>query len=203
VDCSLLQIFNLVKKGGQAKKINRINDFSFKGGEMKKLIPLFIILAVSMVFAVDMNGKMGVGAGWMVGSSTFAPNVVILKCGLGEKLVLEPVLNFSFSSIGDGTSTSNYNFDIQALFAYAIKANEKANFYAKAGISFGMEKTPKITSFGIPLGLGLEYFISDNFSVDLNHVMGFGYTKYDEGKTMNFTITTTALNVGLVWYYQK
>jgi opacity protein-like surface antigen len=66
-----------------------------------------------------------------------------------------------------------------------------------------MAKTPKRTSFGIPLGLGLEYFISDNFSVDLNHVMGFGYTKYDEGKLMSFTITTTALNVGLVWYYQK
>lgn len=166
---------------------------------MKKLIPLFILLAVSMVFAVDMNGKMGVGAGWMVGSLAFAPNVVILKCGLGEKLVLEPVLNFEYTKNGEG----NYNFGLQALFAYAIKANEKANFYAKAGISFGMAKTPKTTSFGIPLGLGLEYFISDNFSVDLNHVMGFGYTKYDEGKTMDFTITTTALNVGLVWYYQK
>ena len=152
-----------------------------------------------MAFAVDMNGKMGVGAGWMVGSLAFAPNVVIVKCGLGEKLVLEPVLNFEYTKNGEG----NYNFGLQALFAYAIKANEKANFYAKAGISFGMEKTPKTTSFGIPLGLGLEYFISDNFSVDLNHIMGFNYVKEGETKLMKFAITTTALNVGLVWYYQK
>lgn len=164
---------------------------------MKKLIPLFLILAVSMVFAVDMSGKMGVGVGWMVGSDAFAPNVVILKKALGEKLVLEPVLNFWYTKNGD----ANYNFDLQALFAFAIMAHEKTNFYAKAGISFGMMKTPKTTSFGIPLGLGLEHFISEHFSVDLNHVMGFGYTKYDDTKLMKFTITTTVLNAGLVWYY--
>jgi len=166
---------------------------------MKKLFPLFLILAVSMVFAVDMKDKMGIGVGWMVGSETFAPNVVILKKALGEKLVLEPVLNFWYTKNGD----ANYNFDLQVLFAYAIKAHEKTNFYAKAGISFGMMKTPKITSFGIPLGLGLEHFISEHFSVDLNHVMGFGYTKYDDDDSneMKFTITTIDLNAGLVWYY--
>jgi hypothetical protein len=163
---------------------------------MKKLFPLFLILALSTVFAVDMSGKIGMGAGWTLGSG-FAPNTAITKFGLGEKLVLEPSFTFSYMKNGEGT----YHFDLQALFAYALMAHEKTNFYAKAGISFGTQKEPKMTSFGIPLGLGLEHFISDHFAVDVNHVMGFGYTKYDESKMMNFTITTTNLTAGLVWYY--
>jgi len=165
---------------------------------MKKLLPLFLILALSMVLAVDMKDKIGMGAGWTVNSTIFAPNAVITKYGLGEKLVLEPSLYFSYAKNG----SSAMNFDLHLLFAFALMAHEKTNFYAKAGIMFGTTNVePKVTSFGIPLGLGLEHFISDHFAVDLNHVMGFGYTKYDDSKLMNFTITTSNLTAGLVWYY--
>lgn len=164
---------------------------------MKKFIPLFLILFISTALAVDMKGKIGMGAGWTVNSEIFAPNAVITKYGLDENLVLEPSLTFSYDKNGEG----NYLFDLKLLFAYALMAHEKTNLYAKAGIFFGMLKTPKTTSFGIPLGLGLEHFISDHFAVDINHVMGFGYIKSDESKLMHFTITTTNLTAGLVWYY--
>uniref|UniRef100_A0A7C6AA19 Outer membrane protein beta-barrel domain-containing protein n=1 Tax=candidate division WOR-3 bacterium TaxID=2052148 RepID=A0A7C6AA19_UNCW3 len=164
---------------------------------MKKLIPLFLMLVISTALAVDMKGKIGMGVGWTVNSEIFAPNAVITKYGLGENLVLEPSLTFSYNKNGEGS----YLFDLKLLFAYALMAHEKTNLYAKAGISFGMQKTPKMTSFGIPLGLGLEHFLSDHFAVDVNHVMGFAYTKYDESKLMNFTITTSNLTAGLVWYY--
>ncbi|MDH5683924.1 MAG: outer membrane beta-barrel protein [candidate division WOR-3 bacterium] len=171
---------------------------------MKKLLPLFLIFALSTVFAVDMSGKLGMGIGWTVGSSGI-PDAAITKFALGEKLVLEPALLFSFTSMSNDESESNYEFNLNLLLAYALMAHEKTNFYAKAGISFGMEKEPKMTSFGIPLGLGLEYFVSDHFAVDLNHVMGFNYTMYDydeiEQKTMRFNITTHQLTAGLVWYY--
>lgn len=164
---------------------------------MKRLIPLVLILIISTALAVDMKGKIGMGAGWTVNSEIFAPNAVITKYGLGENLVLEPSLTFFYYKNGEG----NYLFDLRLLFAYALMAHEKTNLYAKAGISFGMQKTPKMTSFGIPLGLGLEHFLSDHFSVDIGHVMGFGYTKHDDSKLMHFTITTTNLTAGLVWYY--
>ena len=172
---------------------------------MKKLFPLFLILALSTGFAVDMSGKIGMGAGWTLGSTGFAPNTAITKFALGEKLVMEPALTFSFSSESNGESTSEYEFDLRLLFAYALMAHAKTNFYAKGGISFGMAKEPKMMSFGVPLGLGLEYFVSKHFAVDINHMMGFGYTSYDyedyETKTMNFIITTHHLTAGLVWYY--
>lgn len=164
---------------------------------MNKFLPLFLIIALSTVLAVDMSDKIGMGAGWTVNSSIFAPNAVITKYGIGENLVLEPSLTFSYEKNGEGS----YNFDLRTLFAYALKAHEKTNFYAKAGISFMIEKTPKLTGFGIPLGLGLEHFLSDHFAVDINHTMGFGYIKYDESEEMHFTITTTNLTAGLVWYY--
>lgn len=165
---------------------------------MKKLFPLFLILALSIGFAVDMSGKIGMGAGWTVNSTIFAPNAVITKFALGEKLVLEPALTFWYTKNGDG----DYMFDIHALFAYALMAHAKTNFYAKAGVSFGMMKD-EMTSFGVPLGLGLEHFISDHFAVDINHMMGFSYVKYDvdDSKMMKFSITTTNLTAGLVWYY--
>lgn len=163
---------------------------------MKKLLPLFLIFALSTVFAVDMSGKLGMGIGWTVGSSGI-PDAAITKFALGEKLVLEPTLTFDYES----NDEKNHELDLNLLLAYALMAHERTNFYAKAGISFGLVKEPKMTSFGIPLGLGLEYFVNEHFAVDINHVMGFEYTKYDETKMMNFTITTTNLTAGLVWYY--
>ncbi len=186
-----------LRKEVRVKVSKKFKPFSFKGGTMKKLFPLFLILALSTVLAVDMKGKIGMGAGWTVNSEIFAPNAVITKYGMGENLVLEPSLTFVYDKNGEGS----YYFDLRALFAYALMAHEKTNFYAKAGIFFGIQKTPKLTSFGIPLGLGLEHFISDHFAVDISHIMGFGYTKYDETKQMSFKITTTNLTAGLVWYY--
>lgn len=163
-------------------------------------ILLFLIPIVSTVLAVDMKGKFGMGVGWSAGSAKFTPDYAITKFGIGEKLVLEPMLYFGFTSLSNGASTSSYEVDLNMLLAFALMAHEKTNVYAKAGINFGLVKEPKVMHFGIPMGLGLEHFVSDHFAVDLNAGMGFSYWS-NSAKLLMFTLGNSYIRAGLVWYY--
>lgn len=174
---------------------------------MKKLFPLFLILTLSIVFAVDMSGKFGMGVGWTVGSEGFGPHYATTKFGLGEKLVLEPTLHFSYTSYSsEGVDDYEYNLDLAVLFAYALMAQEKTNLYGKAGIGFGlsvptMDGGISTTFFGIPLRLGFEHFMSEHFAVDLNAKMGLNFNKTGDTETTNFTLSNQAITAGFVWYY--
>ena len=177
---------------------------------MNRLASLLLVLTLSTAFAVDMRGKFGMGAGWTTGQDGFAPSYALTKIGLTQRLVMEPTLNVAVSSLSNAGSDTDYRFDIGVLFAYAVLAHSKTNVYAKAGLGFFQEKGhpwEEYTGILVPLGLGLEHFVSEHFAVDLNARMGTTFTtaEYeghgDELHVLDLTLGNGEVSAGLVWYY--
>jgi hypothetical protein len=169
---------------------------------MKRLMVLYLIVALSIAFAVDMRHRFGMGVGWTTGQSGLAPIDALMKYGLNERVVLEPTLNLTTTSYGDGRNT--YNFNVAAVFAYVVAAHVKTNVYAKAGLGVATQMPDNeeyTSSLLVPLGLGLEHFVSDHFSVDLNARMGLSYTWGYGDQPTDVTLGNKVLGAGLLWYY--
>ncbi len=199
----------LLKKGGRGKNTKFLcHEFNSKGGAMKKLIPLLLILLISTALAVDMKGKIGMGVGWnsgIPGGGVF-PNTAVTKLGLGERMILEPVFGFTLiSESSGGSSEQTTHFFLMALFDYTFLSHEKTNIYGKAGLKFGFYNPPfgiSTNEFGLPVGVGLEHFVSEHFSIDLNTISGLTFTSYEGGGSRTIiSLNNQIFVLGLVWYY--
>ncbi|MEO0091043.1 MAG: hypothetical protein ABIK77_06695 [candidate division WOR-3 bacterium] len=164
---------------------------------MKKIIILFILL-LSISFAVDMAGKVGMGIGTKRFGDLLKPTIFSLRIGVLSELVLEPWLDISSLKFTVNypkteeleereydTSFTNKGIGLEGL--YALKSEKKTNLYGILGIYLGRieikyesktkeEKTSNfafINYWGIPLGIGGEYFLNNHFSVNLNMKIGF------------------------------
>ncbi|MEO0097781.1 MAG: hypothetical protein ABIK78_06780 [candidate division WOR-3 bacterium] len=164
---------------------------------MKKIIFFFIIL-FSISLAVDMSGKFGMGIGTKGFGDLLKPTLFSLRIGLLPELVLEPWLDISslkftvkypkteeLEEREYDTSFTNKGIGLEGL--YALKSEKKTNLYGILGIYLGRieikyesktkeEKTSNfafINYWGIPLGIGGEYFLNNHFSVNLNMKIGF------------------------------
>ncbi len=183
---------------------------------MKRFFPLYLILVFSTVFAVDMSEKIGMGVGWnsgIPGMGVF-PNIGITKVGLSEQMALEPVIGFTtvsdkYSYNGTDYTYTTTNFFFMLLVDYAFYAHEKTNVYGKIGGKYGSlttkygESSSTTSEFGVPLGIGLEHFVSEHFAVDLNTIMGITLTSWPGGdhKTTSISINNQVIILGLLWYY--
>ncbi|MEO0087382.1 MAG: hypothetical protein ABIK90_04830 [candidate division WOR-3 bacterium] len=164
---------------------------------MKKIIILCILL-LSISFAVDMAGKVGMGIGTKRFGDLLKPTIFSLRIGVLSELVLEPWLDISSLKFTVNypkteeleereydTSFTNKGIGLEGL--YALKSEKKTNLYGILGIYLGRieikyesktkeEKTSNfafINYWGIPLGIGGEYFLNNHFSVNLNMKIGF------------------------------
>ncbi len=181
---------------------------------MFRLSLVVLVLTCATASAVSMNGKFGMGVGWT--SAGLAPSYAVTKIGLGERLALEPTLRISTGSVtygdsGGSGSSNSYDFGATAIFAHALMAHEKTNVYAKAGFGFDVSRVSSSSSLHasvvVPFGFGLEHFVSEHFSVDLNARMGvqFNVSKPPYGSStqtrMNLYIGNEAVSAGLMWYH--
>lgn len=89
-------------------------------------------------------------------------------------------------------------------------SHSKTNVYAKAGLGLSSVKQsyPEVTSthITVPLGLGLEHFVGEHFSVDLDARMGLQFTLVDDGSSsdtreLDLALRNWPVGAGLLWYY--
>lgn len=175
-----------------------------------------LIMAIAMLSAFDLSGRIGMGLGFTpdvylesdVGGLITLPvvDLAVTRIGLNPKLAVEPVFQFTLRNANDNTITG---FALSALGNFLLKGHQKTNLYTKAGIGF-MLFAPgggADTQFGfnIPFGFGLEHFVSEHFSLNLAALSGFtfisnpplGGDSYMELKLGN----AKPFAFYLLWYY--
>ncbi|MEO0099545.1 MAG: DUF2715 domain-containing protein [candidate division WOR-3 bacterium] len=172
------------------------------------LIGILTFFFLSTAWAVDLKGKIGFGAGWLIpapqdeyglGLGLLSPNVVTTRIGLSSRIVIEP--NFQILSVANDEKASA--FILRGLFDYAFLEHEKTNISPKIGFEFATSSEGGATlfsGFGLPLGIGLEHWLSEHFSIDLTTISGI-YFQTEPHKATTFTLGNTALTVCLIWYY--
>jgi hypothetical protein len=176
---------------------------------LKKLFAPFLFLSLlSTAFAVDLKGRIGFGAGWTIPSPTdeygfglglLSPTLVMTKIGLAPRIAIEPT--FQIMSVSNDEKASA--FILQGLFDYVLLEHEKTNIAPKVGFSFATASaggSTILSGFGIPLGIGLEHWISEHFAIDLTTMSGF-FSQSEPYKATTFTLGNATLNLCLLWYY--
>lgn len=169
-----------------------------------------------------MQGQFGMGVGWNMGipgieraytnpvstlpaSLIQFPNTAVTKIGLNKWLVLEPTLGITVASdMAGGASSESYAIFLMGLASFVASSHEKTNVYVKAGLKFGYFNPPgagATTEFGIPAGIGLEYFVTKHFAVDVNTLSGLMTTSQEGSSNTTFSLSNQIVAVGLLWYH--
>ncbi len=119
-------------------------------------------------------------------------------------------------SQGDASS-SETNIGLDVGITYVLAAGEKTRLTAGGGISVGVTMTDDGNddtdegmpiSFGIPVGLAIEHFVSDTVSIGVNHGMQLfriemdddGNDDTDDASTTWINLDTTNVGLELTWY---
>jgi len=173
----------------------------------KTLLAILLLASVGLLNAVDMDGKIGMGLGWSpentnIGGLVLLPvtDIAVTRIGLGPKLVVEPIFQFTFDS---GDSLDYLLVKLAALGNFLLKGHEKTNLYAKAGLGVIMDKYGSADmefAFQLPFGFGIEHFCSDHFSINLAALSGFSFNS--RGSQMEFKLgNNKPFAFYLMWYY--
>jgi hypothetical protein len=173
----------------------------------KTLLALLLLASVSLLSAVDLDGKIGMGIGWSpqstnVGGLIVLPitDIAVTRVGLGPKLAVEPIFQFTFDS---GDSLDYLLFKLAALGDFLMKGHTKTNLYAKAGLGIAMEKYGSADmefAFQLPFGFGLEHYVSDHFSINLAALSGLSFSS--AGSQIEVKLgNDKPFAFYLMWYY--
>jgi opacity protein-like surface antigen len=177
-----------------------------------------------------MGGKVGFGLGITQGSSVLNPDYLAMKIGIMPMIAIEPTIDFDKYSDDnkiDSIKTNNMDIGLGLNLILAFARSKSTNIYGFGGLGFGIfnhqeenyssAKTKTKNSgniIGIPLGLGLEHFITETFSIDLRAVSGLligsNKTEYTEGNTTtttndisstDITFSNVRFETALFWYF--
>ena len=174
---------------------------------MKKLLILVSAVALSgTMFAqkagsdnpYSLEGAMNVSKD---GVSWAAPNLrmryfiqdnLALRLTLGRDAVssTSTVTSTVYDSLGNATVTSSdvttknsiMNFGLAA--EYHLAGTDRMSPYFTAGFKTGNDTRTDISTFGLNLGAGIDYYVAENIYVGLE--LGFNYTSTDGTKTSGF-----------------
>ncbi len=143
---------------------------------MKKIL-LVAVLAISLGMAVDLSGRIGMGLGWSPSQTTIGTiplpitDIAVTRIGLGPKLSVEPIFQFTTSDV-EGI---DLYFKLYCMGNYVFKSHSKTNVYLKGGLGFSVLNATggDLTTIGVPLGFGLEYFCGEHWSVNFASLSGF------------------------------
>lgn len=184
-----------------------------------KYVFIGLTAMTAMLGAVNLEGRVGMGLGFSpdtylegAGAAIGIPiiDLAVTKLGLNPKISLEPLLQFSMTSIGNGTSVTQTTFKIQGLADYLVKGHSKTNLYGKFGLGLlffspGGGANSEV-GFNLPFGVGLEHFLSDHFSVNLAALSGITFISNPPiagaESYMNFKLgNDKPFAFYLLWYY--
>ena len=159
---------------------------------MKKFALVGIVLFSLSLGAYDTSGKFGMGIRFW-GSPIISFST--MQIGVSEYVSLEPSIGFYNISEDYGSGS---------LFAGALLANfkpvrkERSNLLLKAGGLYIGGDGPN--SFAIVLGLGIEHFINDNFSINVGALSGLWHSSTDYYSTTLTTLGSQLVDFSLVWH---
>ena len=174
---------------------------------MKKLMILVSAVALSgTMFAqkagsdnpYSLEGAMNVSK---EGVSWAAPNLrmryfikdnLALRLTLGRDAVSETSTetNTTYDSTGTATVTTSevttknsiMNFGLAA--EYHLAGTDRMSPYFTAGFKVGNDTRTEISTFGLNVGAGIDYYVAENIYVGLE--LGFNYNSADGTKTSGF-----------------
>jgi len=174
---------------------------------MKKLLILVSAVALSgTIFAqkagsdnpFSLEGAMNVSK---EGVSWAAPNLrmryfiqdnLALRLTLGRDAVSSTSTETStvYDSTGNATTTTSevttknsiMNFGLAA--EYHLAGTDRMSPYFTAGFNVGNDTRTEISSFGLNLGAGIDYYVAENIYLGLE--LGFNYNSADGTKTSGF-----------------
>uniref|UniRef100_A0A7C4XVB3 Outer membrane protein beta-barrel domain-containing protein n=1 Tax=candidate division WOR-3 bacterium TaxID=2052148 RepID=A0A7C4XVB3_UNCW3 len=185
---------------------------------MKRISILFALI-ICTLGAVELQGRIGMGLGfapdgveYFMGEPIALPivDIGVTKYGLSPSMAIEPIVQFTMISVGDGGSVTSTKIKFFGLFDFLLKGHKKTNIYGKAGLGLGMSSTGVTDqeteiSFELPFGFGLEHFCSEHFSINLCAMSGLKYVSNPANEEGSYL----ALKLGndkpfafyLLWYY--
>jgi opacity protein-like surface antigen len=191
------------------------NKLNFK--IMKKLMILVSAVALSgTMFAqkagsdnpYSLEGAMNVSKD---GVSWAAPNLrmryfikdnLALRLTLGRDAVSETSTetNTTYDSTGTATVTTSevttknsiMNFGLAA--EYHLAGTDRMSPYFTAGFKVGNDTRTEISTFGLNIGAGIDYYVAENIYVGLE--LGFNYTSTDGASSSSFGNAASALRMG-------
>ena len=174
---------------------------------MKKLMILVSAVALSgTMFAqkagsdnpFSLEGAMNVSK---EGVSWAAPNLrmryfiqdnLALRLTLGRDAVsnTSTVTSTSYDSTGNATTTTsevttkNSIMNLGLAAEYHLAGTDRMSPYFTAGFNVGNDTNTDISTFGLNLGAGIDYYVAENIYVGLE--LGFNYNSADGTKTSGF-----------------
>jgi opacity protein-like surface antigen len=191
------------------------NKLNFK--IMKKLMILVSAVALSgTMFAqkagsdnpYSLEGAMNVSKD---GVSWAAPNLrmryfikdnLALRLTLGRDAVSETSTetNTTYDSTGTATVTTSevttknsiMNFGLAA--EYHLAGTDRMSPYFTAGFKVGNDTRTEISTFGLNIGAGIDYYVAENIYVGLE--LGFNYNSSEGSSNSSFGNAASALRMG-------
>jgi opacity protein-like surface antigen len=174
---------------------------------MKKLLILVSAVALSgTMFAqkagsdnpFSLEGAMNVSK---EGVSWAAPNLrmryfiqdnLALRLTLGRDAVSNTSTETStvYDSTGNATTTTsevttkNSIMNLGLAAEYHLAGTDRMSPYFTAGFNVGNDTRTEISSFGLNLGAGIDYYVAENIYLGLE--LGFNYNSADGTKTSGF-----------------
>ena len=174
---------------------------------MKKLLILVSAVALSgTMFAqkagsdnpFSLEGSMNVSK---EGVSWAAPNLrmryfiqdnLALRLTLGRDAVSSTSTETStvYDSTGNATTTTsevttkNSIMNLGLAAEYHLAGTDRMSPYFTAGFNVGNDTRTEISSFGLNLGAGIDYYVAENIYLGLE--LGFNYNSADGTKTSGF-----------------
>ncbi|MHB1049809.1 MAG: hypothetical protein ACYC09_07010 [Bacteroidota bacterium] len=158
---------------------------------MKKalLVVLAVLLVSSLSVAQLSAGKIGISTD-IPGSSIGA------AYALSENMRLDAGLSFSSTSTTGGTSTTA--FGLGGSVKMYSPAMENVSYFYGAGLNFGSVGSPAVTTIGINVLGGAEYWFSSRFAWGGYVSLGFANSGPSGAKTT--VIGTQGVSTTLTWW---
>jgi hypothetical protein len=163
-----------------------------------------------------------------------APKIIVNKFGISERVAIEPTVaaiyyhdkikaKYTESKL-DGEFNRNIVItSLTPIISYAVLQKESVNFYIKSGISFAYydiglttykddKKEPEreehsdVLQFSIPFGIGIEWWILEQLSLDITtsmNLFGFYAINYKNNYNTSQSIYGTEVEIEENKKYRK
>lgn len=158
---------------------------------MKKA--LLVVLAVLLVSSVSMAqlsaGKIGISTDIPAGSIGAA-------YALSENMRLDAGLSFSSTSTTGGTSSTG--FGIGGSVKLYSPAMENVSYFYGGGVNFGSVGSPAVTTIGVNVLGGAEYWFSSRFA--MGGYVSLGFTNFGPSGATTTVIGTQGVSTTLTWW---
>ena len=191
-----------------------------KGGIMKKLALVCIVVSSLGLSAYDTAGKFGVGVRfWGSPIITFSN----IKYGISNLIEVEPSVGYYTTNRERDYDGGYYNSKENTFFVLLLTnfkpiRTDRANLLIKFGGLYARNSdsysysydgyfydySSTTNNYAILFGLGLEHFVNDNFSVNVGALSGYWRSKpEDDVYSESFSLTgigSQLVDFSLVWH---